>query len=144
MHRLGLVRDDETLHSQRLALWEEFNNCWLALLQSQKEKVVMVLRTGQHLRPEESTISQDSLEEMGKELVDLCDGMERYGLVDYQLGVWEEQIIAGKPSLMHASIISHELTIYSPYPMSRSTRQCERAICWMIQLTLIQISTTNI
>lgn len=112
MHHLGLVRDDESLHSQRLALWEEFNNCWLTLLQSQKERLIAILRAGQNLQPEESTISQDSLEEMGQELVSLCDGMERYGLVDYQLGVWEEQIIAGEPSVFwrmpHSSMRAHD------------------------------------
>jgi hypothetical protein len=30
---------------------------------------------------------------MGKDLVRLCDSIERHGLVDYQYGVWEEQII---------------------------------------------------
>jgi hypothetical protein len=32
---------------------------------------------------------------MGEELVRLCDGIERHGLVDYQYGVWEDQITAG-------------------------------------------------
>ena len=99
MYNLGLVRDDESLHSQRLALWGEFNNCWLALLQSQKERTRDILRIGQHLPNDNSLISQDFLEEMGRELVNFCDGMERHGLVDYQLGVWEEQIITGKRSL---------------------------------------------
>jgi len=31
---------------------------------------------------------------MGKELVRLCDIMEKHGLVDYQMGVWEEEIIS--------------------------------------------------
>ncbi|KAK7570727.1 hypothetical protein V3481_019269 [Fusarium oxysporum f. sp. vasinfectum] len=31
---------------------------------------------------------------MGNELVRLCDGIERHGLVDYQYGVWEDQITA--------------------------------------------------
>ena len=30
---------------------------------------------------------------MGKEIVRLCDGIERHGLVDYEYGVWEEPII---------------------------------------------------
>lgn len=33
---------------------------------------------------------------MGRELIRLCDGMERHGLVDYQIGVWEEEIISGR------------------------------------------------
>ncbi|CAK7264157.1 hypothetical protein SEPCBS119000_000855 [Sporothrix epigloea] len=31
---------------------------------------------------------------MGRELVRLCDGIERFGLVDYDYGVWEERIMA--------------------------------------------------
>lgn len=30
---------------------------------------------------------------MGRELVRLCDGIKRHGLVNYQMGVWEEEII---------------------------------------------------
>lgn len=32
---------------------------------------------------------------MGNELIRLCHGIECYGLVNYQYGVWEEQITIG-------------------------------------------------
>lgn len=32
---------------------------------------------------------------MGKELIQLCDQLEQYGLVDYQMGIWEEEILSG-------------------------------------------------
>lgn len=35
------------------------------------------------------------IKKMGNELIRLCDGIERHGLVDYQYGVWEDQITAG-------------------------------------------------
>lgn len=41
-------------------------------------------------------ITQENLEKMGSELVQLCDGIERHGLVDYQYGVWEERIMQGR------------------------------------------------
>lgn len=41
-------------------------------------------------------LSQDTLQKLGQELVRLCDKMEQYGLVDYQMGVWEEEILCGK------------------------------------------------
>lgn len=41
-------------------------------------------------------ISQDNLEKMAQELIQLCDGIERHGLVDYQYGVWEEKILQSK------------------------------------------------
>lgn len=33
---------------------------------------------------------------MGHEIVRLCNGIERHGLVDYEYGVWEELIIDSK------------------------------------------------
>ena len=45
------------------------------------------------LQRAQSLVPQDGLQKMGKDLVRLCDSIERHGLVDYQYGVWEEQII---------------------------------------------------
>lgn len=41
-------------------------------------------------------ISPENLEKMGNELIQMCDGIERHGLVDYQYGVWEERIISSR------------------------------------------------
>ncbi|KAH8888759.1 hypothetical protein GQ53DRAFT_783478 [Thozetella sp. PMI_491] len=87
---LGLTSDDQNLHQDRIKLWNDFNHAWLALFQRQKD----LIESGQQLQRSQSLITRDSLEKMGKELVRLCDGIERHGLVDYQYGVWEEQIIA--------------------------------------------------
>lgn len=38
-------------------------------------------------------MTKDQLTKMGNELVRLCNGIERHGLVDYQYGVWEERIV---------------------------------------------------
>lgn len=38
-------------------------------------------------------MSAQTLHELGREIVRLCDGVERFGLVDYQMGVAEEEII---------------------------------------------------
>ena len=51
------------------------------------------MESGAQLQRSQTLIPQESLEKMGKELVRLCDGVERHGLVDYQYGVWEERII---------------------------------------------------
>lgn len=72
-------------------LWNDFNHAWLSLLQRQKE----MMEPGQQLQPSQTIIAQEGLEKMGKELVRLCDSIERHGLVDYQYGVWEEQIMDG-------------------------------------------------
>ncbi|KAL9072369.1 MAG: hypothetical protein Q9157_005127 [Trypethelium eluteriae] len=88
----SLVRDDATMHAERLKLWDEFNKCWLAVLQRQKEMIQNLLRTGQSPRPPESMIDHNYMERMGRDLVRLCDNLEKHGLVDYEMGVWEEEI----------------------------------------------------
>ena len=99
----GLTRDDlwlkETreemvqIKAWRLQLWQNFNNCWLAVLQKQRDMSQEELDTGQKAQPPQTRISRDYLERMGNELTGLCDAVEKYGLVDYEIGVWEEQII---------------------------------------------------
>ncbi|KAF1835847.1 hypothetical protein BDW02DRAFT_266929 [Decorospora gaudefroyi] len=96
----GLLRDDETYYQQRLQLWEEFNTCWLATLQKQKTMTQEMINTGQRPQPPKSLIEHDYLEKMGTQLVKNCDNMEKHGLVDYQMGVWEEEIIAMLTSCM--------------------------------------------
>ena len=88
---LGLTSDDQNLHNDRIKLWNDFNHAWLGLLQKQKE----LMESDQGPQRSQSLITQENLEKMGKELVRLCDSVERHGLVDYQYGVWEEQIITG-------------------------------------------------
>jgi len=76
-------------------LWDEFNTCWLAVLQKQKDMTQEMLDSGQAPRHPQSILQEDFMERMGRELVRLCDSMERHGLVDFQMGVWEEEIING-------------------------------------------------
>jgi hypothetical protein len=100
---IGLVRDDEGMHGERLKLWEDFNTCWLSALQKQKEMSLAMLDTGQRPHPPQSLMESDQMENMGKELVRLCDIMEKHGLVDYQMGVWEEEIVTCKTSACYSS-----------------------------------------
>ncbi|KAF1947481.1 hypothetical protein EJ02DRAFT_91207 [Clathrospora elynae] len=95
-----LVRDEETHYQQRLQLWEEFNTCWLATLQKQKTVTQEMVNMGQRPQPPQTLIDFDSLEKMGTQLVKNCDSMEKHGLVDYQMGVWEEEIVAMLTSCM--------------------------------------------
>ncbi|QDS77760.1 hypothetical protein FKW77_004955 [Venturia effusa] len=104
---LGLVRDDETMHRDRIKLWEEFNTAWLSALQRQKEMTMEMLDTGQRPHHPQSLLEADQMEGMGKELVRLCDIMEKHGLVDYQMGVWEEEIITRK---VHSGVLTSVTT----------------------------------
>jgi hypothetical protein len=70
--------------------------------------------------PQVSILKYDELETMGKELVRLCDIMEKHGLVDYQMGVWEEEIITRESKLDSMSTI---LIIFSSHPMPRPPRR---------------------
>lgn len=95
----GLFQDDETKYAERLQLWDEFNTCWLAVLQHQKEVTQRMVETGESPAAPQTIIPEESLENMGTEVVRLCDLLEKHGLVDYQIGVWEEEIISSKPRL---------------------------------------------
>jgi hypothetical protein len=77
-------------------MWNDFNTCWMAVLQKQKDMTRQMLETGRSPRRRYSLMAEPFLEKLGRELVRLCDGMERHGLVDYQMGVWEEEIIERK------------------------------------------------
>ncbi len=81
------------MQGERLKLWEEFNYCWLAALQRQKDLLVKMQKTGQSATASQSLMEAGFLKNMGNELVRLCDTMEKHGLVDYQMGVWEESIL---------------------------------------------------
>lgn len=48
---------------------------------------------GHQLQPPKGIIREETLQRMGTEVIRLCDSMERHGLVDYQMGVWEEEIL---------------------------------------------------
>lgn len=91
---LGLVSDDQSLREGRLVLWDEFNKCWLAVLQRQMDSTRQMLDTGQPPSSPQNILPEEFLKEMGDALVQQCDGIERYGLVDYQMGVWEEEIMS--------------------------------------------------
>jgi hypothetical protein len=92
----GLTADDESLHQDRIKLWNEFNNAWLAVLQRQKDLNLEILQSGIAPRPPQSLIPYEYLKKMAKDLIRFCDNIEKHGLVDYQYGVWEERIIDGK------------------------------------------------
>ncbi|KAL4818249.1 hypothetical protein BDW67DRAFT_14559 [Aspergillus spinulosporus] len=92
---LGILRDDQMLHSDRLKLWNDFNICWLALCQRQKDMTQDLLQTGRQA-PRTSLLNVEMLDSMGKQLIHFCDQLEQHGLVDYQMGIWEEEILSGR------------------------------------------------
>lgn len=47
------------------------------------------------------------MEKLGDDLVQLCDRMEPHGLVDYEVGIWEEEILSGE-SAESLPLVSNE------------------------------------
>lgn len=73
--------------------------------------------TGHHLT-QASLLSRDRMESMGKDLIQLCDQLEQYGLVDYQMGIWEEEILCGELCIL-ICYISRLTSHYSSWSMPR-------------------------
>ena len=92
------------MHAQRLTLWDNFNNCWLALLQRQLDDTQTMLDSGRSPIPPRSLLPLATLEKMGDELVAHCDELGKFGLVDYQMGVAEEEIIDSRFSRVKGDI----------------------------------------
>lgn len=90
---LKLTQDDQKKHAERIEFWDSFNVCWLAMLQRQKDDTQQMLDSGRPPAQPQSLLPKEFLEEMGNEVVSLCDGLEKHGLVDYQMGVAEQEII---------------------------------------------------
>lgn len=66
-----------------------------------------------------SLIRRDRMETMGRDLIQLCDQLEPHGLVDYQMGIWEEEILSGEFALYsNAPILPSNHTKSSLGPMS--------------------------
>lgn len=66
-----------------------------------------MIQSGQALHDSQSIISIQALEQLARELVRLCDDVEKHGLVDYQMGVAEENIMDREYSVTrrHSSIL---------------------------------------
>lgn len=86
----GLTVDDPPKRGDRIRLWGEFNTAWLSIFQKQKDML------GLQLQPPQDLMPRDLINKMAKDLIRMCDAIEKYGLVDYQYGIAEEQIIASK------------------------------------------------
>lgn len=55
-----------------------------------------MINTGQRPQPPQSLIDGPTLQKMGDHITENCNKLEKHGLVDYEMGVWEEEIIASE------------------------------------------------
>lgn len=58
-----------------------------------------------HLQANTSLLTTELMEDLGRGLIQLCDKLEQHGLVDYQMGIWEEEILSGR-LLAHQSVVA--------------------------------------
>lgn len=77
-------------------MWNEFNFCWLGVAQKQKDLLEDMLQTGRLPHRHREMLSIEVVEKLCDEVVGLGDKMEPHGLVDYQMGFWEEEILSGE------------------------------------------------
>jgi hypothetical protein len=101
----GLLNDDEEREPERLELWRNFNNAWLAFFQKQLDMSEDLIDIGVSPLHSQEVLKYEELDEMRGELVQKCDEIQSFGLVDYEMGILEKDIIASKPCA--ARIVRH-------------------------------------
>lgn len=91
-----LTVDDTTQEEIRSKLWDDFNNAWLALMHKQMTLTKGLLEAGITLQ-QPQLMTAEVISKMCSDLIKLNDDfLEKHGLVNYQYGVLEDQIIEGK------------------------------------------------
>lgn len=90
-------------------------------MQRQHDLTQEMIQSGQALHDSQSIISVQSLEQLARELVRLCDDVEKHGLVDYQMGVAEEVIMDRKLYLSDGAYHVLANTGNSPSPLPSSS-----------------------
>lgn len=87
-------------------LWDNFNNAWLALFQKQKDSTEDSLQAGISLIQPQLLTFLD-IKRMSDGLIKLNDEyLERHGLVNYQCGVLEDDILKSKSIFPHLGSLS--------------------------------------
>lgn len=128
----GLDKDTPSLSADRLAIWDEFNRAWLTTLSRQHTLTLEMLKTSQAPPEPQSLMTSMMMEALGRDLVHLCDSVERFGLVDYQMGCAEEEIVGcefvifffPRLSLCHfVALPTFSHLMYSTEPKLRETWQ---------------------
>ncbi|KAK9242939.1 hypothetical protein V1506DRAFT_33717 [Lipomyces tetrasporus] len=88
---LGLADDSSLPHDSRLQFWRLFNRSWIGVI----SRNWLVAGGGTTSAQGPTSLTRRQLEEMAELVISLSDNVQRYGLVDYEMGVWEERILYG-------------------------------------------------
>jgi hypothetical protein len=78
-----------------MLLWKEFNYAWLAIFQKQKNHSEPGISSHLH-----GVLGRERIQNMVDDLIKWCDDIKKHGLVGYEYGVWEDDIITGTSHLL--------------------------------------------
>lgn len=73
-------------------------------------------------------MTQEFIKKMAKDLIRMCDAVEKHGLVDYQYGVAEEQIIMSEFFLKNVHIVMKVDLIFQFFRNASIFKSQERAL----------------
>ncbi|KAK9363490.1 hypothetical protein V1504DRAFT_170050 [Lipomyces starkeyi] len=88
---LGLADDNSLPYDCRLQFWRLFNRSWIGVI----SRNWLMSGGGTTVAQGPTSLTRQQLEDMAELVISLSDNVQRYGLVDYELGVWEELILDG-------------------------------------------------
>ncbi|KAK9376642.1 uncharacterized protein V1513DRAFT_429951 [Lipomyces chichibuensis] len=88
---LGLADDNSLPYDCRLQFWRLFNRSWIGVI----SRNWLMSGGGTAVAQGPTSLTRQQLEDMAELVISLSDNIQRYGLVDYEMGVWEERILDG-------------------------------------------------
>jgi hypothetical protein len=92
----GLTSDDHPYNAiDREQFWAGLNNCWLYALAQKHEPSC-----------DDEKMTDDQLCKLRERVVTWADKLERFGLVDYEMGWWEADILAAMDAILATNYAS--------------------------------------
>ncbi|KAG9288595.1 hypothetical protein G9A89_006696 [Geosiphon pyriformis] len=91
--RFGLTSDEKAPYNEidREGFWQNLNNCWLYALANASGSPTKTQQ--QQIEQQQQCLGQEHLYRVRDSIVSWADLLERYGLVDYEMGFWERDLL---------------------------------------------------
>ncbi|KAF9957649.1 hypothetical protein BGZ72_001563 [Mortierella alpina] len=101
--KLGLASDGGAI-DQKAGFWTGLNNCWLFAFSHYG-----------NARSEDQRVQEHHLHHLHNNVKAWADGLEKYGLVNYELGLWEQDILeAIEVCLINTSVFATTASAVPP------------------------------
>ncbi|KAF9130485.1 hypothetical protein BGW39_003032 [Mortierella sp. 14UC] len=98
--KLGLASDGGGAVEQKAGFWTGLNNCWLFAFSHYG-----------NARSDDQRIREPHLHHLHRNVKAWADALEKYGLVNYELGLWEQDILeAIEVCLINTSVFASSST----------------------------------